>query len=148
MHSSHFDDPNGGNPWAFHHNGDPLPGEVLINQYGEGYSPNWPQFRTTVEEIVTFVAAHKMKAHHGSIALRTTVFLPNSDGIIELFAMAPELEWTAVRAEKFLIPYECLEKFVLSVLRRKFDYLLENYRVDESLAGLGLVMSLFISLKD
>ncbi len=137
MHSLHYDD------WAFHANGDPVPGDVLINPRGE--MENRLTFRTTAEEILVFVMASKLEAIGlgQSVSLRTTMFQISLDIIadidtVTLTAISPR---ESDDASTLVIPLKHLISFAEDVARQRFECHLEELDDGNAvLAGIGAFM--------
>lgn len=138
MHSWHFE-PN----WAFHANGDPIPGDVIINQYGNE-RPIWgPQFRTTAEEITTFVMAVKLGAALDQlpIVLATTHFTLDGDNVT-LRARDKADFRDADDSTEMVVPYVCLLDFTTAIVERRYQLYLESRRTDEVMAAIGVFVLL------
>lgn len=137
MHSWHFDD------WAFHANGDPVPGHVIINRRAE----NQPQFRTTAEELVTFVVAAMLRAapHHTTIMLYTTQFTLDGENVeLRVRDQVQEIG----DAEVMIVPFAHLKVFVRAMAERKFEYCMTDHDIDTTMAGMGVYLLMTTPRKD
>lgn len=145
MHSSHYanpDDPDGPEQWAFHYNGDPLPGPVLINPRNR---PRWDTFRTTAQEILVFLAAKNTGALGPTLRLATTAFRLVGDTIHLLAIDSPERtnnDGCADDASEMAVPLFCFEAFADMVIRYKLTDVLEQNNDEKRLAAFALLATL------
>jgi hypothetical protein len=137
VHSWHFDD------WAFHANGSPAPGPVLMNlRSGEDRI----RFRTTAEEILTFVLALKLEAALPDVPFKmvTTQFtLVGENVILRAVTDYDRAKPWFIRddddAKMIVVPLVHLKDFTGAIVEREFEYYKESQQKDKDvlMAGMG-----------
>lgn len=146
MHSHHYDSNIddlfwiGQEGWAFHVNGDPFGGDCLINPRGKGWKPDWPTFRTTMNELATYIMADILKTvPENGLQLATTHFVRYETTYVKMSVYEPQETDDAI---ELIVPYDILSQFVNDMIHERFVSYADGQRNMAGMAAIGAYVML------